>query len=500
MKLNIFSIPTDKVTKLKEKLLSVKMEAIHSAEVEGWNTTFFFSKTPDPVEIPWLNHYPEIFGSELKPTNNVYYGTYLWERGATCFGLSFGKSHFYLRQYSDSDFGLQIATRIGNKEDVTQKAARKFVGNKKREVRSYAKDSPIDIESGESVDYIQSAIIEEHQGKFGKIGKFGTSLLLTIDVDANAIPHILNDISEIRQAEQKFKLPKIEIIKDEGRISIYDTRLVNRLMGSIHNAAFNDESHYIVGIDFIFPSNQRYALKFHHIETPELESVDIPILKRFVDEHNISKNEILDIRVKVMRDDARSYSRTLKQSLEFVMDDERVMLADGEWKEFNEDYLNQLHKYIDEVIVIDTALEDSLKEVDSDEPTFNLNIQQFGYVFADKNYDILKLPGHKIEAWDFNKGKASYAVKFGNAQELGYVCGQAVNVLELMRNVPGVRSVLDCEEYCLWLVMERGTLPAKLSDISSIIFKQKLEDWARKCRELGIKPTVRLSKRIRSSN
>ena len=61
MKFNIFSIPVEKVTDLKEKFGVVKMEAIHSSEINGWNTTFFFSKTPNPVEIPWVNNLSEFF-------------------------------------------------------------------------------------------------------------------------------------------------------------------------------------------------------------------------------------------------------------------------------------------------------------------------------------------------------------------------------------------------------------------------------------------------------
>lgn len=495
MKLNIFSITADKVTTLKEKLVAVKMEEINSTEINGWNTTFFFSRTPDPVEIPWINQYPAIFTEAEKPTNKIHYGAYLWEKDGVCFGLSFGKSHFYLRQFADSDFGLQMATRIANKEDVSQKAARKFVGKKKREVRSYTKETPIDIESGESVDYIQSAIISEYQERFGKVGKFGTSLLLTMDIDPTAIPMVLNNLHQASLEEPKFKLPKIEIIRDPARIAIYDARLVERIKSIDPNASFSDEGHYIVGIDFVFPSNHRYVLAFNRQETEELESVNIFTLKSFIDEHSIGDDEILDIRVKILQDDARPYSKTLKQSLDFTLDDERVMLADGEWKEFNEDYLTQLHIYIDDVITIDLTLEDELKEINTDEPTFNTNAQQYGYTHADTDFTILGLPGHTVEAWDLKKDKTAYAVKFGSAQKLGYVCDQAVNTLEIMRNAPEYRSTLDFDTYCLWLGIERVNMPNKLSEIASVIFKQKLETWARKCREMGINPVVRLSKK-----
>lgn len=78
MKLNIFRIQVDKVDSLKEKLVAVKMENIHSAEVDGWQTSFYFSATPDPVEIPWVKTYESIFTNPDKPTNKIHYGAYIY--------------------------------------------------------------------------------------------------------------------------------------------------------------------------------------------------------------------------------------------------------------------------------------------------------------------------------------------------------------------------------------------------------------------------------------
>ena len=60
-------------------------------------------------------------------------------------------------------------------------------------------------------------------------GKFGTSLLLTLDTNPSDIPNTLNDLYRISQEEPKFKLPKIEIIRDEARIATYDARLIEKI-------------------------------------------------------------------------------------------------------------------------------------------------------------------------------------------------------------------------------------------------------------------------------
>jgi hypothetical protein len=86
-----------------------------------------------------------------------------------------------------------------------------------------------------------------------------------------------------------------------------------------------------------------------------------------------------------------------------------------------------------------------------------------------------------------------YAVKFGTAQKLGYGCDQALAVLEILRNQANVREIPHFERYCLWLGYRvAGDTPLQNISLSgSIILKQKIENWARKCCELGITPVIR---------
>lgn len=95
---------------------------------------------------------------------------------------------------------------------------------------------------------------------------------------------------------------------------------------------------------------------------------------------------------------------------------------------FNQDYLNFLDDSLKEIVV--EATEPQFKKVAVGEPEFNGSdaILNAGYSVADKNFDIYKTnAATPIEAWDLQRGSRVYAVKFGTAQKLGYVCDQAVN-------------------------------------------------------------------------
>lgn len=121
-----------------------------------------------------------------------------------------------------------------------------------------------------------------------------------------------------------------------------------------------------------------------------------------------------------------------------------------------------------------------------------------GFISADKDFDVLKTESATpVEAWDLMRNDTVYAVKFGTAQKLGYVCDQAMTVLEILRNRAQAKEIPNFVRYCLWLgYRTAGDEPlANISLSGSIILKQKIETWARKCRELDITPVIRISRR-----
>lgn len=173
------------------------------------------------------------------------------------------------------------------------------------------------------------------------------------------------------------------------------------------------------------------------------------------------------------------------------------MLAQGKWLRFNEDYIDQLNTYVDGIDIEDT--EPEFEAVSTIEGDFNDSgeVKGLGYAKADKDFSKIRtrIPT-LIEAWDLRKDATVFAVKFGTAQELSYVCDQAIAVLEVIRNNANVKQ-LDpgWRAYCLWLGFKLVKVPVRISESKSIILKQKIEAWARRCRELGIEPRLKFSRR-----
>lgn len=70
-------------------------------------------------------------------------------------------------------------------------------------------------------------------------------------------------------------------------------------------------------------------------------------------------------------------------------------------------------------------------------------------------------------------------------------------MLELLRNRAEVKQVPNFERYCLWLGYRGKNRPSNIAETGSIILKQKIESWARKCRDLGIEPVIKVSRKIK---
>jgi len=143
-----------------------------------------------------------------------------------------------------------------------------------------------------------------------------------------------------------------------------------------------------------------------------MDDLTMENLNKFITDNSIPREEILNINVEVQKEDApRAYKKKLLESLDYIIDDENVILSQGRWMRFNEDYINQLNEYVDDIDL--EIVESELKETSLTEPEFSKYCESFGYINADKDFSKIKVAqGTLIEAWDLQKDTTVYALKF----------------------------------------------------------------------------------------
>ncbi|TFD45374.1 hypothetical protein E3T55_18740 [Cryobacterium frigoriphilum] len=498
VKLNIFRIPEDEVNLLEAKLLSVGMAILGEIDQGKWTGKLFYAEGIPGTPVAWAKYFLPYFEEGTDPKNTNHFAALIFTCETGSYALSFGKSHFYFRPFCDHDFGIELAKRIADEDDARETSSKRFTGRQRKAIKSFSSGTHLNFESGESVDYISAAVLPEKTNVFGRTAKFGASVMLIPDIKFHEIGALLSEIDAQRGLEPNFALPRTVLLSDPAEVEKYDALLLDELMSSAGTTEFTQNSYDLYGVDFVFGSVGHYVLKIGR-QSKDLTQLTMLELKDFIRVNSIPRASILSIKVVHHQEDGPTYQNDLKQDLDFILDDDRVILSAGRWMRFNQDYLDFLDDYVRSIEV--EVTESQFTTTYLTEPNFNKSeeLAEAGYELADKDFSIFKTKSATaIEAWDLKRGGTVYAVKFGTSQKLGYVCDQAMGVLELLRNRAAIKEVPGFEKYCLWLGYRGKLLPGNIADTGSIILKQKIEGWARQAESLGITPVIKLSHRLRA--
>lgn len=495
MKLNVFKIPNDQVSLLRGRLIEVGLTTIKQVDLDGWAGDFLFSESPKPGVIPWIKSFAEYFDNP-KFSNRSYFAVFLLAKDGVCYAISFGKAHFYVRPYCDYDFGIELAKRIADEDDINQTAAQRFQGKQRKNIRSYSGHARLNVPPGESVDFLQASVVPSKIATYGKTGKFGTSALVSPAIQPSAVGSFLTTIETELALDERFKLPRTMVLKEDDEIARFDEKLLDELTAPIGTSELTNNSFELFGVDFVFGSVGTFALKCGHYKAKLLEQLTMKDVKEYIAERGIPREKLLHLKVVHYREDAPDLTQSIKEAVDFIWDEDRVVLSSGKWLVFNQDYLDYLNESVRSIAVEEP--EPDFATITIREGEFNVLMGNHGYEVADRDFEILKIKSKApVEAWDLVRDDTVYAVKFGTPQKLNYVVDQAMNVLELLHNRAGVKEIPAFSRYCLWLGYRAKSVPESLADSGSIILKQKVDAWARRCEELGITPVVKLSLSIK---
>ena len=497
MKMNIFKINLESLDGFKNKLLDVNMSSVFTKNMNGWKTELFFSKEPEDIEIPWLNYFKEDINNESY-RNKMYYGAFIWTNLEDCFVITYGKSHHYAKPFCETGFGLNLAMRIADQNDIRQKSVKKFGGKNTRSINSYQRKTFLDLSVNESVDYLNAKITDDKVKFFAKQAKFGDSFQITKDISWGGFSELLNSVVKCLQQDVKFNLPKVTEIKDTDTVDILFNELKSALLMEDKHVDVAESTYSIVGVDFNFNTPDKYELYFSkglQKESQDVNYLDLSTVIQFANDNNA---DVFDVKIKFITDNRPSHSKDLKNIIDYTHPDKKIILQDGKWYQLNEEFMNQLNEFIDKISMvvdseypeIDKCSEDYFNKLLSEKNQFELFDKKFSYV-----------GGHKLEAWDLKKNKCVYAVKFGAPQHLSYVFDQAMNTIRLLTNKVSTDIAegklnfekIEFDTYCIWLGLDRATKINKLSDVESLIFKQKAVEWHRVCQNLDKKSKIIVS-------
>lgn len=492
-KFNLYKINPEQKSSLVTKLESVGLVKTGSKIVDGFTLDFYFSNSPDEVAIWWTDVYRDYLGNIESPKNRIYFATLLIYNDSVVYAVSLGKSHFYLKNFSDLDFGLNLAERIIDEANLKIKNSKFYKSRKNKIITTYQEGSEIDFDSGESMHYIKARTIDE--AAWGKSASFGHSAQFSLEIQPDDLTEFIKKIEETLKEEAKIKLPKVVAVQDEETIKRLDNLLAEAIMpadNATSGVAVDDFS--LSGVDFIFSDQYQYSLYVWGVRNSQTEKDDLTLDKfqEFITNNNIDlKEQINNIKVKIHNEHGRDFSKPVKDFLDFVEEKDRFCLIDGRWYQFNQSYIDFLRSEVDK---IEIEKKDDVSE--TNEGDFNKNRVADGYLNCDKVLETIDKK-YKVEKLDLYKDKSLIFVKIGGPRKMNYDIDQSINVVKLLQNNQSKIKIDNVDKevtaICLWLIFDRKTKIEKLSDTNSLIFHMKLSDWKKIVQNAGYKPLIYLS-------
>lgn len=501
-KYNIYKIAKVRQEKLIEKLTSAGLNLHNEIETDELNVQIYLSEKPESIPVWWAGQYAGwIHGVDM--ANAVHFGAIILSNDDVCYAISLGKSHFYLREYADLDFGLNLGTRIADPDHFKRKHSRLFGGNKNKAIILYQDNSGIEFESGESIDYFKARSLD--QKLWGKTVCFGTSVQLVVDRAPEELPLLIADIEAALKGDPVIDIPRATIVQDATKEAELDALLVDAILSG-DGAGVEANELSLSGIEFVFRDDALFQLRHGRSRSEALAQLSVEDLQKFVSTCGIDLHrEINKIKISTEEEGSRGLTKPLKCFLDFVS--QPYFLKDGKWYQFNQDYLRYVEKQVDTIPFVDRSdvnfskseyaewLQDNPGGAgDYRELYFNKRREDEGYVLLDRDLETFGRR-YRVEKSDLmGQEEDLFYVKIGKPASLGYAADQAMVILRLLPQNDGWLTIqgrpVKPKTSVLWLVFERKNQLSQLSEVNSLILFMKICEWQRLCRNHNIDPVV----------
>ncbi|QZY95706.1 DUF6119 family protein [Pantoea dispersa] len=519
---NIYRMPYKQLPDLTKKIINEGLVEQKTITHQSYKLKFYFSDNLKGNEVWWWDVFSDFFNDTIKKPHNIFYfGLLIGFKEIdpeNCYLISLGKSHFYLSKFIEADFGLNVAMRIANDENILLKKSRFFCGGKSQEASSYSQFVQGSYFPGESIEHLKTKAKETEKWGCNNI-TFSDSIQLSLEGAPTALVDVFNDIDLSLATKEKIEFPKSEKIADESKIDELDKNLLQSILTDDVSVIIDEIQSF--GASIVI-NNSLTFFKLHtkvegsgkYLQSAnKVNDIKITDVKEFIKNNNIK--DVNKIFVKITNENNSGHTALLKEILSITYSEgsEHYFLRKGGWCRFNSAFMKYLSTSLANIIF---EIKDDLKETDFKawqvkkaeqiaegtskdkleyrEFYFNEKLSdEEGYTLLDRQLKKIKSlrddgKDYNVEVADLYKNGEIIAVKISDKpHDLIYNIEQSKTTIQTIK-----RGVVNFEEtitdVVLWI--STTTKAQKLIDINSIQFLLAIQSWKEVVEGFNLKPKI----------
>lgn len=527
MQYNIFKVQKKEmlIRDMYETGYTTNNNTIESGEFE---LKLYYCKR-DNSRISWQSILND-FGVNIEIDKDSLKGILIADNKTDMYAITYGMSSSLVQKYCDSEFPMNIAKRV-EVSKVKRKASKIMNGSTNSLVRTLTNSDLIVVDKGESV--VNLEIIPDESEKLGKCIGIGKSVRINTEENIYSIDAIINRLNEINNRKDKRPIPLFIKLKNDELIKDIWSNLNDDFTKKVDDSDFILDDMNILGSSIFFDDCFKIELSYKRINE-EIPFLNTYYVKEFIAKHNIDKSDIYKyLKIKYLSDEGCSFVKSFKEAVTFDFEykKDRYVLYDGDIYYFNKDFYTnikeglkniEIEKYDQEYDFSNEWYENYLRENDfvdvrEKEKQGKKNIYRERAINMElskkDNYDnldtnlvnICKGENFKIEIADLAKqDDVIFAVKVGSPRDFCYAIDQSnLTVDTFVSNSYETGELINqyknVKKIGLWLYVtsqnsfcdEKGNID--LLSFRSIMFLNKLTEWANKVISANKKPIIKIN-------
>ncbi|MBK0127050.1 TIGR04141 family sporadically distributed protein [Pantoea sp. S61] len=519
---NIYRMPYKQLSDLTEKIIKEGLVEQKTITHQSYKLKFYFSDNLKGNEVWWWDVFSDFFNDTIKKPHNIFYfGLMIGFKEIdpeNCYLISLGKSHFYLSKFIEADFGLNVAMRIANDENILLKKSRFFCGGKSQEASSYSQFVQGSYFPGESIEHLKTKAKETDKWGCNNI-TFSDSIQLSKDGSPTALVDVFNEIDSSLTTKEIIEFPKSEKITDELKIEELDNYLLGAILSGNANVIIDEIQSF--GASIVI-NNALTQFKLHtkvegsskHYQwSSKINDIKISEVKEFFDTNDI--NDVNKVFVKITNEADKGHTASLKEilSISCTEGSDHYFLRRGEWNRFNSAFMKYLSVSLKSITFVkkESLKEDEFKawkiskaqqiatgiakdKLEYREYYFNEKMaRDEGYILLDRQ--LKKIPSlieggkdYNVEVADLYKNGELIAVKISDKpHDLIYNIQQSITTIQKIK-----RGTLEFKSHIsdviLWISTTKKV--TELIEINSIQFLLAIQTWKEIVEGFNLRPKI----------